>query len=179
MAITKSQGKAQTNPLFLEHEAFKEMFASAIIFAIAVALVLANNAQTYPSYNSSTIDNSYGSYRPFNAVAPVPQNRKPSNASYLDDGCGDSSVRFKGDGYCYPLLKKGPCYSVLFWITVDPHTYEVGFLKIIMKCSCISSNMFVFFVFFVNLLGNMHSSPLWKRKSVRRSRWFLSRYFRH
>ncbi|XP_046447337.1 uncharacterized protein LOC124196362 [Daphnia pulex] len=100
------------------------MLFSAIIFATAVALVLANNAPTYPSYISSTTDKSYGSYRPFNAAAPVPQNKKPSNASFADDGCGDSSVRFKGDGYCYPLLKKGPCYSVLLWITVDPYTYE-------------------------------------------------------
>jgi hypothetical protein len=119
--------KTQTNLFLLsEHEEFKEMLASAIIFAAAVALVSANNAPTYPSDVSSTAGNSYESYPPFNG-AKVPQNGKPSNSSYPDDGCGDYSVRFKGDGYCYPLLKKGPCENVLFWITVDPYTYEVGF----------------------------------------------------
>jgi hypothetical protein len=105
------------------------MFASAIIFAAAVPLVLANNAPTYSSEFSdvsSTEDHSCESCPPLNG-ATVPQNGKPSNSSYPDDGCGDYSVRFKGDGYCYPLLKIGPCENVLFWITVDPYTYEVGF----------------------------------------------------
>jgi hypothetical protein len=112
--------------LLKEHEAFKEMFASAIIFAAAVPLVLANNAPTYSSDVSSTADNSCENYPPLSG-AKVPQNGKASNSSYPDDGCGDYSVRFKGDGYCYSLLKKGPCENVLFWITVDPYTYEVGF----------------------------------------------------
>ncbi|XP_046441044.1 uncharacterized protein LOC124191993 [Daphnia pulex] len=99
------------------------MFASAIIFAAAVPLVLANNAPTYSSDVSSTADNSCENYPPLSG-AKVPQNGKASNSSYPDDGCGDYSVRFKGDGYCYSLLKKGPCENVLFWITVDPYTYE-------------------------------------------------------
>lgn len=35
-----------------------------------------------------------------------------------DDHCGDSSSRF-GDGYCYPIMKRGPC-SPTAWVTVDP-----------------------------------------------------------
>lgn len=115
----------QTRSLFgsqLLHN-FREMFASAI-FATAIAVVMANNTPNYPS----SAGNSYGNYPPFNGPK-VPQNGKPSNASYPDDGCGDYSVRFKGDGYCYPVLKKGPCENVLFWITVDPYTYEVRFFN--------------------------------------------------
>ncbi|KAK4018494.1 Uncharacterized protein APZ42_027258 [Daphnia magna] len=90
----------------------------AVIFIAAFSLALANSP-TYPSSPGT----SYNSYPTYNA-ASVPQNEKPSNASFPDDGCGDYAVRFKDDGYCYPVLKKGPCKSLLYWVTVDPYTYE-------------------------------------------------------
>lgn len=96
------------------------MFA-AVVFTAAFSLALAINSSTYPS-SPGTYYSSYPTYD----VASIPQNGKPSNASFPDDGCGDYAVRFKDDGYCYPVLKKGPCKSALYWVTVDPYTYDVS-----------------------------------------------------
>ena len=55
-----------------------------------------------------------------------------------DNGCGTSSVRFEGNaldsetsvqqfdnGFCAPLLRRGPCTSPFEWVTADPNTFEV------------------------------------------------------
>ena len=55
---------------------------------------------------------------------PVPGINLPN------DGCGNSSVRFQGGG-CYPVLKRGPCRSPYFWVTVNPVTLVVSLMFII------------------------------------------------
>jgi hypothetical protein len=120
------------------------MMLGSTIFVVAIAVALASNAPTYPS----TSGISYESYPSFNGPK-IPQNRKPSNDSYPDDGCGDYSVRYKGDGYCYPVLKKGPCENVLFWITVDPYTYEVKMFSLILLNVPVILSRFCFFVFLI------------------------------
>ena len=40
-------------------------------------------------------------------------------------GSGNSSAKFD-DGYRGPLLKKGPCASPYYWVTVDPTTFKVN-----------------------------------------------------
>ena len=55
-----------------------------------------------------------------------------------DNGCGNSSVRFGGNtlgsgtsvqpfgnGFCAPLLRRGPCTSPFEWVTIDPSTFQV------------------------------------------------------
>ncbi len=68
----------------------------------------------------------------FDTLTPVNDLSIPVRGDDLpDDGCGDSSVRFR-DGRCYPVLKRGPCRNPYYWITVDPvrltvsniYTYE-------------------------------------------------------
>jgi hypothetical protein len=137
------------------------MMLGSTIFVVAIAVALASNAPTYPS----TSGISYESYPSFNGPK-IPQNRKPSNDSYPDDGCGDYSVRYKGDGYCYPVLKKGPCENVLFWITVDPYTYEVRMFSLILLNVLVILSRCFFVFFLLNLSGYLHSPSLWQRKSV-------------
>lgn len=56
----------------------------------------------------------------FDTLTPVNDLPIPVRGEDLpDDGCGDSSVRFR-DGRCYPVLKRGPCRNPYYWITVDP-----------------------------------------------------------
>lgn len=62
--------------------------------------------------------------------APVPLNDLsiPVIGSDLpNDGCGDGSVRFS-DGLCYPVLKRGPCRHINYWITVDPVSLRVNLI---------------------------------------------------
>ena len=72
----------------------------------------------------------YSKQYSYSAGPKVPQNGKPSKSSFPDDGCGYNSVRFKGDGYCYPVLRQGPCENLRYWVTVDPDTNEVRILYI-------------------------------------------------
>ena len=44
--------------------------------------------------------------------------------NFLNDECGDSSVRFQ-NGNCYRLLSRGPCVDPYRWVTVDPIKLQV------------------------------------------------------
>lgn len=66
-------------------------------------------------------------------AAGVPQNDSPfpvTGPDWPNDGCGDASVRYKLDGKCYPVLRRGPCPNPLHWIAVDPINLSVRFLFI-------------------------------------------------
>ncbi len=91
------------------------------LFCVTVDAAIKGRASTF-EYRSPLYYSQKYSYL---SGTKVPQNEKPSNSSFADDGCGDNSVRFKSDGYCYPVLRQGPCENLRYWVTVDPDTYEV------------------------------------------------------
>lgn len=97
------------------------VYLQVVILSMTIVL-----ASTYTSsIDTSALQYDYTTNNYYPECAPVEENRKPLNGSYPDDGCGDYSVRFKSDGNCYPLLKRGPCSSIYYWVTVHPDTYEV------------------------------------------------------
>lgn len=116
-------------------------------------------------------------YKPANKYYPVckeiPENKRPSrsNESIPDDGCGDYSVRFKYDGYCYPLLKQGPCPTIYQWVTLDPYTYEVIFYICFLY-----GDLLLLHLSKCSVTGKMLATPVWKRSSFCQVYWSLSRY---
>ena len=70
---------------------------------------------------------------------PIPVRTDPRhNGLFIDDECGDASVRFV-DGQCYPLLSQGPCYDDRHWLIIDPITFEVIYLPIYSRISIFNS----------------------------------------
>ena len=128
-----------------------DTFSTLILCVLIVGLTSGSDiVNEYPSQKKKYETSEY----PKELVrAPVPENTKPGDFSLPDDKCGDFSVRFKDDDYCYPLLERGPCSNPYFWVTVDPYTFKV-------------TSVFEFWllvkVFEMGLvLGSMYTSIVW------------------
>lgn len=103
----------------------KRSVTSTVILVIVIVMLTTDSTGSVSSpivnFHYKSASNSYS-----DSVSPrVPENKKPLNGSFPDDGCGDNAVRFKNDSYCYKVLTQGPCSSIFYWVTVDPYTYEV------------------------------------------------------
>ena len=108
---------------------------SSLLFLVVFAVSLYRATASFAiNGTASTFENPsplyYYKQYSYSDGTKVPQNGKPSKFSFPDDGCGDNSIRFKSNGYCYPVLRQGPCKNLRYWVTVDPDTYEVRTLYI-------------------------------------------------
>jgi len=110
--------------------------ALAVGIAVPVAVGSAAAAADLSSINQANeIQEQVGQFLPIGEPFdnPVPVNDLPipvPGINLPDDGCGNSSVRFQGGG-CYPVLRRGPCRSPYFWVTVNPATLLVSLMYII------------------------------------------------
>ncbi len=106
--------------------------AVAIAVGVAVSVGSAVAATTVQSANQANqiqgqiVQIIAGGGGFFNTPTPVNDATIPVfGDDQMDDGCGDSSIRFQ-DGICYPVLKRGPCSNPFNWITVNPVSMMVS-----------------------------------------------------
>jgi hypothetical protein len=101
----------------------------ALVLALAISLGSSKNSEEEEDDSMEKIEQILAT----EILSRVPTNLLSypvTGSSYPADGCGDSSVRYRNDGRCYPLLKRGPCPG-LAWMTVDPTDFSVISILII------------------------------------------------
>lgn len=105
--------------------------AAAIALSVAIPVSVGNGVSKPLELDEEEIASAISFARDPSFAAGVPQNDSPfpvTGPDWPNDGCGDASVRYKLDGKCYPVLRRGPCPNPLHWIAVDPISLSVSLL---------------------------------------------------